>query len=301
MAELENQGLIAAPHRSAGRVPTAAGLRYFVDHLISPTEPQESCRVNAEQSLHAGKTTSALVKSASELLSRLTHWAGVVTVPKRDKLILKYIEFLPLGGNQVLAVLVVNERDVQNRIIFTHKTHSLSELQQAAQFLNQHFVGHDLLSARTELLATLEADKQKVDRILKTAVDMAAQAFQPIEPEEETVVVSGEHNVLNQVKAGGLEELHRWIQAFSEKQPILHLLNECILANGVQIFIGQDSGYDSLAHCSLITAHYQVDGQPAGVLGVIGPTRMQYNQVIPVVDMTAKLLSAALKTEQMTP
>lgn len=298
LAELENLNLVMAPHRSAGRVPTALGLRYFVNHLLEPISAMEELRLSAERSLSATNTTNALVKSASQVLSQLTHWVGVVTVPKMDRLILRHIEFLPLSADRVLAVLVVNDRDVQNRLLMMPYAISGVELQQAAQFLNQHFVGRDLNEARDELLKALKTHQLDMDRVMRAAIDMATQAFEaPQKEEEDLLLLSGEHQVLTKVEANSVHELQRFASAFSEKQQILNVLNECLLADGVNVFIGEESGYERLADCSLVTTRYHVDGKPVGVLGVIGPTRMQYNQVVSVVDMTAKLLSSALKSE----
>lgn len=295
MAELEALGLIAAPHRSAGRIPTAQGFRYFVDYLLTPSLPQADLLLKAQQSLEPAHTPRELLKTASEVLSHLTHWVGVVTVPKVEQTILRHIEFLPLSAHRTLAVLVVNDRDVQNRIIMTEKAYSASELQQIANFLNQHFVGQDLQESRQGLLKALREDKMQVDAMMQSAIEVVTKAFDSPLKAEEDCWVSGENQLLTRVQADSVGDLQKWVAAFSQKQEIVHLLNECIQSDGVQIFIGEESGYDALAQCSLITTNYYVDGKPVGVLGVIGPTRMQYNQVISLVDMTAKLLSSALQ------
>ncbi len=301
MAELEQMGLILAPHRSAGRIPTAQGLRYFVDHLLTPALPQQDLWYQAEQTLQPFQATNDLLKSASTLLSKLTSWVGVVTVPKTEHLILRHIEFLPLSGNQVLAILVVNDKDVQNRILLTQGTYSASQLQHAANFLNEHFRGQDLKHAQKLLLDALKADEQQMNGLLKAAVEMASLTLASDTPPQEDIVVSGEHHLLTQVEVNSVDELQRWAATFCEKQHILHLLNECVLSDGIQIFIGEKAGHDTLAQCSLIAMRYHLHGKPVGVLGVMGPTRMQYNQVVPLVDMTAKLLSSALKSSQESP
>ena len=297
MAELEALGFIVAPHRSAGRIPTALGFRYFVDYLLTPTLPQAELLLQAQQSLEPAHTTAQLLKTASEVLSHLTHWVGVVTIPKVEKTILRHIEFLPLSAHRTLAVLVVNDRDVQNRIIMTDRAYSAAELQQIANFLNQHCVGQDLNTSRQGLLNGLYEDKMQVDHLMQKAIEVGTKAFEPSYVKEEDCWVSGEHQLLARVQADNVDDLQKWVSAFSQKQQILTLLNECVLSDGVQIFIGEESGYEALAQCSLITTNYYVDGKPVGVLGVIGPTRMQYNQVISLVDMTAKLLSSALRTD----
>ena len=301
LAELEDLGLVMAPHRSAGRVPTALGLRYFVDYLLEPLAPEDSLRLSAEQSLMPMQTTNELINTASRVLSQLTHWVGVVTVPKIEQMILRHIEFLPLSANRLLAVLVVNNRDIQNRMITMPYAISALELQQAAQFLNQHFCGRDLEGARQELIGSLKAHQLDVDRVMQAAIDMATQAFDTSVGADDSLRLAGEHQALSRVQANSVDELQRFAAAFAEKQQMAHLLNECLLSEGVNIFIGEESGYDRLTECSLVTTRYHVHGKPVGVLGVIGPTRMQYSQVVSVVDMTAKLLSSALKSEQESP
>lgn len=298
MSELESLGFIVAPHRSAGRIPTVLGFRYFVDYLLTSTEPQAEVLLHAQQSLEPAHTTQELLKTASEVLSHLTHWVGVVTIPKVEKTILRHIEFLPLSAHRTLAVLVVNDRDVQNRIIMTDRAYSAVELQQIANFLNQHFVGQDLLIARQGLLNALHEDKMQIDYLIKTAIEVGTKAFEPTVVDEEACWLTGEHQLLTRVQADNVDDLQKWVSAFSQKKQILTLFNDCILSDGIQIFIGEESGHEALAQCSLITAHYYVNSEPVGVLGVIGPTRMQYNQVISVVDMTAKLLSSALRADQ---
>ncbi len=302
LSELENADFVMAPHRSAGRIPTALGLRYFVDHLLVPVLPQEVTRQEAAEAFDRVHPTTTLVKQASTILSKLTHWVGVVTVPKVETLILRHIEFLPLSANRALAVLVVNERDVHNRLICTQQAYSAADLHQAANFLNQHFSGQDLMQVRQRLLVALRADHREADQVMKTAIEMASQAFEPTGPTEDSVMmVSGADQALAKVRVGSVGELQQWAHAFAEKQQILEVLQACLTAQGVQIFIGEESGQEQLANCSLITTSYHVNGKPVGVLGVIGPTRMQYEQVIPVVDMTAKLLSSALKTQSEAP
>lgn len=293
MAELENRGLIHSPHTSAGRVPTVRGYRLFVDTLLTVT-PLEDAKVDKlRRKLVPDKTPQELVEAASEVLSDLTSMAGIVMVPKQERASLRQVEFLPLEGNRVLVILVLNDREVQNRIITTERSYTETELQQAANFLNRHYLGAELLTIRERIFSAMKDDKTRMDSLMQTVVDMASRSFGPQEQPE--CVVSGQSNLLGMAGQGGVDRLKILFEAFQHKRDLLHLMDSCISAQGVQIFIGQESGYKALDHCSMVSSPYGHGDQVLGVLAVIGPTRMPYQQVIPMVDLTAKILSAALK------
>jgi len=292
MAELEALGLVKSPHTSAGKIPTSQGLRFFVDTLISVQPLDSEAMRQLEEELNPDLSSRELVKSASSLLSHITHMAGVVTLPRKDVVSLRQVEFLPLAGTRVLVILVLNEREVQNRVIHTEREYSQTELQQAANFLNQEFAGESLETIRTLLLESMAVDKNRLDTLMKMALDVAGKAFEGDETHDD-YVVSGERNLLDTDVS--TETLKSLFEAFSRKRDILHLLDNCLKTEGIQLFIGEESGYELFDDYSLVTAPYEMNGEVAGVLGVIGPTRMAYQRVIPLVDITSRLLSHAMQ------
>ncbi len=293
MADLEEMGLLASPHTSAGRIPTVLGYRFFVDGLLrtEPLHQEDVYRLRSR--LMADQDPEVLIGTASQLLSDLTHLAGIVMLPRQKHMTLRQVEFLPLSDQRVLVILVVNERQVQNRIIRTDRPYTPSDLEQAANYLNATFAGKDLSAARTQLLQEMQDTQAHLDRMMAVAREMAEKGF-VTERDESDMVVAGQINLMEYGDLGGVEKLRDLFAAFNQKRDILHLLDQCLKARGVQIFIGEESGYESLGDCSVITSPYQVDGRRVSVLGVIGPTRMPYERIIPLVDVTAKLLGAAL-------
>ncbi len=293
LADLETAGFLASPHTSAGRVPTSLGYRFFVNSLLT-IKPLEGSEVQAlKNQLDPDLAIANLLQSASTLLSGLTQLAGVVALPKRNRIELRQVEFLPLSSNRVLVVLVLNNREVQNRIIYTDRVYSQSELQQVANYLNTHFIGKDLLAVRQELSTAIRLDRDNMTQLLQAALEVTEKAF--AEPEKSPdYMIAGQNNLLTYSREADLERLRHLFAAINQKQEILNLLDQALEAEGMQIFIGKESGYDVFDDCSIITASYAVDGQLIGSFGVIGPSRMPYERVISAVDVTAKLLSAAL-------
>lgn len=293
MSDLEDAGLVRSPHTSAGRMPTVQGYRMFVDTLLS-VSPLDSAEVNRlRDQLDHGQDSGTLMDSASSLLSDVTRLAGVVMLPRHEQVRLRQVEFLPLADRQILAILVINNREVQNRIIHTEREFSPSELQQAANYINSIGSGKDLPDVRRSLIAELSDARERMNDLMVAAIEMAAQAI-PSEPEADDFVVAGQTNLMNCNELADMGKLRQLFEAFNRKRDLLHLLDQCLGARGVQIFIGEESGYNVLDECSVVTAPYEVDGKILGVLGVIGPTRMAYERVIPIVDVTARLLGAAL-------
>ncbi|HEY4732622.1 MAG TPA: heat-inducible transcriptional repressor HrcA [Gammaproteobacteria bacterium] len=292
MADLEELGLVSSPHTSAGRIPTTKGYRVFVDSLltIQPVDNHEIMRM--KEKLGKDDTITDMAESVSGLLSAVTSMAGVVMLPRKDHRAIRYIEFMPLSDRRVLAILVINDKEVQNHIIKTDREYTSQELQQAANCFNSVFAGMNLLEARQHLLAQMKETREDMDRIMQTAITMAEQVF--ASKAEGDYVMSGQTNLMDCEQLSNIETLRVLFEAFNEKHQILHLLDQCMGTQGVQIFIGEESGYKILDECSLVTSTYEVDGQVLGVLGVIGPTRMAYERVIPLVDVTAKLVSAVL-------
>lgn len=291
LADLESQGLVRSPHTSAGKVPTHRGLRFFVDSLLT-VEPLDEDRVKAlEGELNPDLSPKELVESASNLLSHLTRMTCVITLPRRDQVALRHVEFLSLSGRRVLVILVLNDREVQNRVIHTSREYHETELTQAANYINREFGGLSLLRVRDALLASMQADKDRMDSLMQTALDVASRAFEPGDESDHELVIAGESNLLD---FGDTDQVRRLFDAFSRKSGILHLLDRCLSSEGIQLFIGNESGHQLLEEVSLVTSSYEVKGKLAGVLGVVGPTRMAYQEVIPVVDVTARVLSAAM-------
>lgn len=293
LADLEEAGYLKSPHTSAGRIPTVCGYRFYVNSLLQIKQSFTfDDREEVEQILNSSSSEQELIESASSLISNITQLTGIVTVPRREQVTLRHIEFLPISLNRILVILVLNEQEVQNLIIKTEKEYSESELQQAANFLMAHYNGKNLLDIRQALLNEMRNEHQNMNQIIH---DVFNKAEQTVQKQREDYVIAGESNLINIAEESGVEKLRSLFTAFDQKNGVLHLLDQCIESEGVQIFIGQESGYRVFDGCSLITAPYAVDEKVLGVLGVIGPTRMNYEQVISAVDVTAKLLSAVLK------
>lgn len=294
MADLEDLGLVVAPHTSAGRIPTVKGYRMFVDSLltVSPLRRKEIQKLRHELRLNA--EPQELLGLASNLLSELTQMAGVVTLPRREHMVLRQVEFLPLSANRVLVILVSKEGEVQNRVIQTNRAYTRSQLEQAANYINRHGKGKELEVLRNRLITEMDALRQSVTLEMQAVVEMAEKTFAPEDEDNADYVMSGQTNLMGFSELSSVERLRGLFEAFNQKRDLLHLFDQCLEAKGVQIFIGEESGYSVLDQCSVVTAPYRVSGETVGVLGIIGPTRMAYNRVIPMVDVTARLLTAAL-------
>jgi heat-inducible transcriptional repressor len=296
MADLDELGFVASPHTSAGRVPTTRGYRYFVDSLLAPESlSQEMYSSIADELLPRHRGPENLVQAASELLSSLSHMAGVVTVPRRNLAVLRRIEFLPLSERRVLAILVVNQREVQNRIINVERDFGADELERFANALNERYAGRELSSLRRALQDDVVDAQTRVNQTLRDAVLMADQALSG--HDQQDYVLAGGSNLLGFQEMTDVSRLRSLFDALDRKRDLLSLFDQCLNAQGMQIFIGDESGYRVLDECSVVTAPYTIDGQVAGVLGVIGPTRMAYHRIIPLVAETARMLSAGLKGE----
>jgi heat-inducible transcriptional repressor len=292
MMDLESAGFINSPHTSAGRVPTVRGYRFFVDSLINTQMLTECDRTSLDTQLPQCTNTKELISAASSMLSTMTQLTGLVMLPRRESIVLRHVEFLPLSGNRVLVILVLNQHEVQNRVIYTDRCYSVGELQQAGNFLTSWFNNKDLQQIRQELLIALKQERNNIEQLTQTIMDMTNKALG--EQETSDYIVAGEANIFNFADHSGLGKLRELFEAFAQKRDILHLLNQCLHADGIKIYIGEESGYEPLGGCSIITAPYHKNNKVVGVLGVIGPTRMPYEQAIAAVDVTAKLLSIAL-------
>lgn len=300
LADLEEQGLLAAPHTSAGRIPTAQGYRVFVDSLlqVQPLAGVELARLRGELAGGAGGT-QALLGSASELVSAMTRFVGVVSVPRREQFAFRHIDFVPLDGQRVMAILVFADNDVQNRIIQARRPYDASELERVANYLNAHFAGRPMAEIRTTLVRELQAARDEMEALLSHTVELAEQALAPSESDD--MVLAGQTRLIGVQDLSDLDRLRELFEAFARKREILQLLERTIHAPGVRIFIGEETGLAPLEGVSLVTAPYGAPGKVLGVLGVIGPTRMAYDRVIPVVQATAELLGAALNPDPPAP
>ncbi|MDO8845834.1 MAG: heat-inducible transcriptional repressor HrcA [Methylicorpusculum sp.] len=300
MADLEDLGLIHSPHTSAGRVPTVSGYRLFVDSLLT-VKPLEISELNLIQSsLVAKHDINQSIGVASKLLSDLTRMTGVVTLPKRELVSLRHIEFLPLSNTRVLVILVTNEQEVHNKIIHTSREFSPSELQQISNYINTMYSGRSLAAVKKAVIEELKVAQERMNQAMLDVVQMAKLALDQDENSEDCVI-SGETNLMGFSELSDIDRLKQLFDAFSQKHNVIHLLDQCLNAEGVQIFIGEESGYQPFNHCSLVTSSYSIDDEVVGVLAVIGPTRMAYEKVIPFVELTAKLLGAALNPKTLAP
>ena len=290
MADLEDLGFIASPHTSAGRIPTARGYRFFVDTLLT-IRPLDTIEINQlEGQLHA-ENRQRLVTSASQVLADLTRFAGVVMTPRRSAGF-RHIEFVKLSETRILLILVTPEGDVQNRILFTDRSYSPSELVEAANILNQNYAGLTFEETRKRVHDELKQLREDMTELMSKALDAGSQAANE---SVDDVVISGEGRLLDvQDLSSDMQRLRKLFDLFERKTGLMQLLDFSNHAHGVQIFIGGESGLVPLDECSVVTAPYEVDGHVVGTVGVIGPTRMAYERVIPIVDVTAKLLSSAL-------
>lgn len=299
MADLEELGFVTSPHTSAGRVPTDKGYRFFVDTLLKvrPLET-EAVQIIQQGLVSRSDDPNALVAAASKMLSSITQLAGVVTLPRQEHKELTQIEFLSLSDNRVLAVLVTNGREVQNRVMQLERTYSSEELRRAANYLNQQFAGRELSTVREQLVAQLKQTREHLNQSMIDAIWLAQQVVASDEARPPMqYVIAGETNLMGFAELSSVEKLRRLFEAFNHQHDVLHLLDQSLRAEGVQIFIGHESGHTIFDDCSVVTAPYTIDKEVVGVLGVIGPTRMAYERVIPIVDLTARLLGAALNNK----
>ena len=296
LAELENAGLIRSPHTSAGRVPTDRGYRLFVDSMVQVQPLQQNLIETLKIQLTRDQNSNDVVASATDVLSEATQMASIVMLPRRDQQAFRQIEFLPLSDKRILAITIINECEVENRILHVERAYSQDELLRVSNFLNAAFAGRDVNSVRTNLVEELQKARQDVYEFMGQVVDMAERLF----PEKAAtdLMVKGEANLLSFGETTDMEKLKLLFEAFRHKRDILELLDQSMAAQCMQIYIGAETGRQVLQDYSVVTSPYEVDGQIAGVLGVVGPTRMQYERVIPMVDITAKLLGSALQFQK---
>jgi len=291
MADLEEQGFIASPHTSAGRVPTPLGYRLFVDALLI-VKPLDTEAVHQLEDQLLPDNPQRSRQAASQLLSQLTRFAGIVMTSRYRAPAFRHIEFLKLSEKRLLLIVVTEGGDVQNRILITQREHSPSELVAAANYLNQHFAGQTFEAARFSLQRELHEIREDMVRLMTTAIEAGDRA---VSETSEQYVITGEHNLLSvRDLSQDMTRLRQLFELFEQKSSLLRILDLTLRSEGVQIFIGGESGVSAPDDVSIVTSPYRVDGEVVGTVGVIGPTRMAYDRVIPIVDVTAKLLSSAL-------
>lgn len=295
MSDLEELGLIAAPHTSAGRIPTAQGYRMFVDSLVrSSTLTQKAVSDLSDKFAHE-TDPEALLAHASDVLSDLTQFAGVVALPSHSVARFHQLEFLPLSESRILAILVTEDGRVQNRVLPVAQDFKEHELVEAANFFNARYKGSTLEEVRRKLITDMQQDNDEMHRINQAAMSAANAVISEEDANSNNgVVVSGEQKLLDVPDLCQIETLQKLFDAFKTKRDLLDLLDRSMKAEGISVFIGEESGYSALGECSVIASPYEVEGKVIGTLGVIGPTRMAYSDVISVVDITAKLLGQAL-------
>src|SRR5688500_12328225 len=279
MADLEELGFIASPHTSAGRVPTPLGYRFFVDTLLI-VKPLESDAMHRLELELLPDNPQRVVQAASQLLSQLTQFAGVVMTPRRRAVTFRHIEFLKLSEKRILLIVVTPEGDVQNRILFTERDYSPSELIEAANYINQNYAGQSFEDVRSRLQGELREIKQDMIRLLSAALEAGNRA---VNEGNEQYVISGERNLLSvQELSQDVTRLKQLLELFERKRSITQILEPSLRGQGVQIFIGGESGVNAPGDVSVVTSPYKVDGEVVGTVGVIGPTRMAYDRVIPI-------------------
>ncbi len=291
MADLEAMGLVSSPHTSAGRVPTALGYRLFIDRLMV-VQPLSSARMQHLESQLQPDNPSRLLTQACNALSELTQFAGVVATPKRAALKVRQIEFLRLSERRVLLIIVMPDGEVENRVLLTHKDYNQGQLTEAGNFLSQHYA--DLAFGDMHQCLQNELRQLQHDMTALMSAAMAA-SDEALARQHEDYVISGERNLLHSNDlAANMAQLRKLFNVFEQKTDLLHLLDASRHAQGLHIFVGSESGVSGLDECSVVSAPYTADGQIIGTLAVVGPKRMNYERVVPIVDITAKLLSNAL-------
>ncbi|RYF83546.1 MAG: heat-inducible transcriptional repressor HrcA [Comamonadaceae bacterium] len=285
MSDLEELGLIASPHTSAGRVPTARGYRLFVDTMLTAQRTQF-----ATPSLPADQPQK-VIANAAQMLSNLSQFVGVVMAPRRAAAF-RQVEFLRLSERRLLVILVSTDGDVQNRVIFTDRDYTQSELAEAANYLNAHYSGLSMEQVRDQLQGEVETLRGEIAALMQAAVQVSAEAMNAA---QEEVVIAGERNLLAVSDfSSDMSQLRRAFELFEQKAQLLRLLDVSSKGEGVRIFIGGESHIVPFEELSVVSANYEVDGEVVGTLGVIGPTRMHYDRMIQIVDITARLVGNAL-------
>ena len=297
MADLEELGLVRSPHTSAGRVPTEQGYRVFVDSLLTVRPLQATQIRRFKDKFSHEDDPKQLLETASYLLSEMSQLAGLITIRRNDRSVaLRQVEFVALSGQRALVILVTEDGQVQNRVIHTERRYTSAELVQAANYFNESYRGMAIGDVKRALLKEMQQTSEEMQRLMQLALEMARKVLIDDKRDDDDLVVSGESRLMDFPELGDLQKFRRLFEAFTRKRDLLHLLDRSMRVAGIKIFIGSESGYAALEDCSLVTAPYAQGGRVVGTVGVVGPTRMPYEQVIPLVDVTARLLGSALSS-----
>ena len=291
MKDLEDAGFVSSPHTSAGRIPTNKGYRLFVDSLVT-VQSLDDIEISSLKNQLIASDNKHLISSAANTLSELTKFAGIVMIPKAKKIKYKHIEFIGISERRVLVIIVTDDGNVQNSVLYTNHDYDKTSLTEAANYFNKEFSGYSVEEAKKRLMDDLKHMKTNISDLMSSAINSAADN----NDEADNIVMSGQTKLLETVELSqNVASIRKILEVFEKKSALLKLLESSQHANGIQIFIGEESGYQALDECSVITAPYEADGEVLGILGVIGPTRMAYERVIPIVDITAKLLGNSIK------
>ncbi|MEM9100972.1 MAG: heat-inducible transcriptional repressor HrcA [Pseudomonadota bacterium] len=293
LSELESLGLVMSPHTSAGRIPTALGYRFFVDNIlqVKPIIGAEMRRI--QHVVERAKGNNELLDNTTQALSKLTSMCSLVGLPRKNEVVIERVQFVPIAETRVLVIFVLSNGEIQNRLLNIENAQQLKQLDRASAFINEHFSGLTPAQTRQHLLRLLNEDRAKIDGAMRSAIDVADQALMA-NHDEGNIVVSGQSHLFDIEWQGDMDKLRAIFDAFTEKRSFLNLLDRCLAADQFQLFIGEESGFDELQNCSIVAAPYEINGKRVGVLAVIGPTRMDYRRVIPLVDITAKMLTSTL-------
>ena len=290
MQELEQAGFIKSTHTSSGRIPTQKGYRFFVDSLVT-IKSLNKLEISSLKDQLVTSNNKHLINSVADTLSHLTKFAGVVLIPRAKKVKFKHIEFLELSKNKILVIIVTDDGAVQNRVLYTKNNYDKQSLLSASKFFNQHYSGFNIKDVKEKLVDELKTMKSEMVTLMNAAIETSID-----NDENDNLVLSGQNNLLETSELSqNVSSVRKVVEIFEKKSALLQLLEKSHRADGIQIFIGEESGHQILDECSIITAPYEADGEILGMLGVIGPTRMAYERVIPIVDITAKLLSNSIK------
>lgn len=296
MADLEEMGFLVSPHTSAGRVPTERGYRFYVDSIlrVGPLSAQQQKRIDRYYQSR-GLRVEERLREAGRMLSALSHYTGLVMVPRLTTTIFRHIEFVPLSHGRIMVILVTRSGLVQNKMIEVDEQIPPSELVQITNYLNQTLGGLSIQEIKKRILSEMAAEKAQYDQLLRRALKLFRETFG--EEMESQVFIEGASRILDQPEFADVERMRRLFRAFEQKSKLIDLLDKCQQAEGVQIFIGSETKYSEIEGCSLVTATYSNPQGTIGTLGVIGPTRMPYSLVIPIVDYTARLVSQLFQQE----
>lgn len=295
LADLERMGLIRSPHTSAGRIPTDQGFRVFVDQILTVRPIARRDLSEIELGFDHSQTQDEILGTASTLLSGLTRMTSLIMVPNKGREILKHIDFVRLSGQRILVVLVLNDQDIQNRIVELEDPIDSLELVEVANYLNRHFIGKPLTDVKDALLQRMEDIRLNMNHIMHGLIEATDKVIQAKSQGRSPFFISGKTNLLDYEELADAEKLKALFQSFEHHSHLLSLFNKTLQSTGVQVFIGQECGDERYQDCSIVTTPYEIEGEMMGVLGVVGPSRMPYDKIVPKVDMTARILSSLLK------